>query len=143
MKTGSIEAVIGADISSYQAAMGKVQGLTQKAFQGAKNAAESAGSRISGGFGKSMLGAVVGGNLLTGALSRLGGGFTSLIGEMNDSSKAWQTFDGNLRMVGKSSGEIESVKSSLQQFAQQTIYSASDMASSYSQMAAIGEQSKS
>ncbi|WP_233554905.1 tape measure protein [Atopobacter sp. AH10] len=61
-----------------------------------------------------------------------------MTGELVESSVAWKTFDGNMRMIGKSSGEINKVKGSLQQFAQQSIYSASDMAKTYSQMAAIG-----
>lgn len=43
-----------------------------------------------------------------------------------------------MEMLGKSSGEIDSVRKSLQDFATQTIYSASDMAQTYGQMAALG-----
>src|SRR5699024_2510161 len=48
------------------------------------------------------------------------------------------TFESNMTMLGKSSSEIDSVRKSLQDFATQTIYSASDMAQTYGQMAAIG-----
>src|SRR5699024_7964710 len=40
--------------------------------------------------------------------------------------------------LGKSSSEIQSVKAELQDFATKTIYSASDMSSTYSQLAAVG-----
>ena len=64
-------------------------------------------------------------------------GVTGMIGELNDSSVAWKTFDANMRAFGKSS-QIPKVKKELKSFAQQTIYSASDMASTYSQLAAVG-----
>lgn len=61
-----------------------------------------------------------------------------MLGELSAASATWQTFEGNMGMLGKSKGEIAGVKKELQQFAQQTIYSASDMASTYSQLAAVG-----
>lgn len=63
---------------------------------------------------------------------------SDLIGELDDASKAWKTFEGNMEMLGKSADEIEAVKKELQDFATQTIYSASDMASTYAQLAAVG-----
>ena len=80
----------------------------------------------------------LGAQAVTKELSMATSGVTSMVGELNDSSKAWQTFDGNMRMIGKSENEIEGVKNSLQDFATQTIYSASDMASTYAQMASVG-----
>ena len=63
---------------------------------------------------------------------------TDLISEMNSSNAAWKTFTGNMQMLGKSDKEISETKKELQQFATQTIYSASDMATTYSQLAAVG-----
>src|SRR5699024_10004488 len=48
------------------------------------------------------------------------------------------TFNGNMRMIGQGPKQIASTRGDLQKFAQQTIYSASDMASTYSQLAAVG-----
>lgn len=94
-----------------------------------------------GGLFKSMLGANVIGSGITKGISAIGNGVRSMVTELNESSKAWQTFDGNMQMLGKSPAQIASTKGDLQKFAQQTIYSASDMASTYSQLAAVGTKS--
>ncbi|ORN02673.1 tape measure protein [Lentilactobacillus parabuchneri] len=91
-----------------------------------------------GGMFKSMLGANLVGTGITKGLSLIGTGMRSMLSELNSSSAAWQTFNGNMSMLGKSQGSITATRGSLQKFAQQTIYSASDMASAYSQFAAVG-----
>lgn len=91
-----------------------------------------------GGMFKQFLGANVIGAGITKGISAIGSGLTSMIGELNESSKAWQTFNGNMQMLGHSPKQIASTRGDLQKFAQQTIYSASDMASTYSQLAAVG-----
>lgn len=65
-------------------------------------------------------------------------GVTGLIGDMNDASAAWKTFEGNLEMNGKAEKEIKSIKNELQDFAEATIYSSSDMASTFAQLEAVG-----
>lgn len=69
-------------------------------------------------------------------------GVTNLIGEIDDSNAAWKTFEKNMEIVEKSGGKLEKstadVKKELQEFAQQTVYSSSDMASTYAQLAAVG-----
>lgn len=65
-------------------------------------------------------------------------GVTGLIGDMNDASAAWKTFEGNLRMNGKAEKDIKSIKNELQDFAEATIYSSSDMASTFAQLEAVG-----
>lgn len=72
------------------------------------------------------------------AFNAINNSVSDLIGELDDASKAWKTFEGNMGMLGKSADEIEAVKKELQDFATQTIYSASDMASTYAQLAAVG-----
>lgn len=64
--------------------------------------------------------------------------FSSVTDEINNSNKAWKTFEGNMRIFGKSEGEISAVRSSLEDYATKTVYTASDMASTYSQLAAVG-----
>lgn len=91
-----------------------------------------------GGMFKQFLGANVIGAGITKGIGAIGGGIRSMVTELNESSKAWQTFDGNMQMLGKNQSQIASTKGDLQKFAQQTIYSASDMASTYSQLAAVG-----
>ena len=80
------------------------------------------------GIGQKAFGAVT---------SSIGG----MVSELNSSSAAWKTFNGNMSMVGKGADEIASVKKELQEFAEDTIYSASDMASTYAQLSAVGIKS--
>ena len=65
-------------------------------------------------------------------------GCRDMIGELNSSSAAWQTFESNMKIFGKGDKEIKGVKKELQSFAEQTIYSSSDMAQTYAQLAAVG-----
>lgn len=60
------------------------------------------------------------------------------ISELSSSNVAWKTFEDNMQMLGQSSGKINKTKKALQQYATQTIYSASDMSQTYSQLAAVG-----
>ncbi|TLQ15298.1 tape measure protein [Lentilactobacillus parafarraginis] len=92
----------------------------------------------SGNIFKNVLGANLVGTGITKGLSLIGTGMHSMLSELNSSSAAWQTFNGNMSMLGKSQSSITATRGSLQKFAQQTIYSASDMASAYSQFAAVG-----
>ena len=78
------------------------------------------------------------GNMISKAASSATNGVRAFIGELNESTVAWSTFEGNMRQIGKSPAEINAAKKSLQKFAQDTIYSSSDMASTYSQLAAVG-----
>lgn len=104
---------------------GAFSGLTKSAGQ-------------AGGLFKSVLGGTVVGTGITKGIGLVTSGITSMIGELNEASKAWQTFEGNMQMMGKSPKQIAAAKGSMQKYAQQTIYSASDMASTYSQLAAVG-----
>ncbi len=72
------------------------------------------------------------------AFSAIKSGISSMVSEMGTANAAWKTFDANLKILGKTESEIKSVKSSMQKYATQTIYSASDMASTYAQLAAVG-----
>ena len=94
-----------------------------------------------GSMFKSMLGANIVSGALTSALGNVKDGIVGITGELNNSSKAWKTFESNLQILGKTDGEIKQVKGTLQSYAQETIYSASDMASTYAQLAAVGIES--
>lgn len=98
-------------------------------------------NKIGGSF-KSLLAANVVGSALMSGIGALKGGLTSMYGELSSNTKAWKTFEGNLTQVWGASEEtskkIGQVKSTLQDYATQTIYSASDMAQTYSQLAAVG-----
>lgn len=125
----SLEAILSARDTNFTSTMDGAQ----KAMGGLSKSAGGIGAsigKIATGFGLFKV--------VSGTISALSSGFSSLTSELNESSIAWQVFESNMAMLGKSSGEIDSTRKSLEQFAQQTIYSASDMAQTYSQMAAIG-----
>lgn len=72
------------------------------------------------------------------AFSTVKNSVSGLISEINSSNAAWKTFEGNMSIIGKGEKEINSVRSELQKFAEQTIYSSSDMASTFAQLEAVG-----
>ena len=78
------------------------------------------------------------GSMISNATSAATNGMRAFVGELNESTVAWSTFEGNMRQMGKTTEQITAAKKSLQKFAQDTIYSSSDMASTYSQLAAVG-----
>ena len=125
---------IDVDLNDGKALSGasKVKGL----LNGLTSAGEKAGSVF-----KSMLGANIIGGAVTAGIGALTGQISGLVGDINASSKAWQTFRGNMENLGLPKQEIAGVKKELQSFATETIYSASDMASTYSQLAAVGIKS--
>lgn len=83
------------------------------------------------------LGVVVG-NIATSAMQKIGQLGSELVAGLNESSAAWKTFQANMQMNGKTADEISKIKGELKDFAEQTIYSASDMASTFSQLEAVG-----
>lgn len=102
-------------------------------FGSAQNAADSLTQKLSSGLGFGVLVGI--GQKAFSALTSAASGFT---GELENTSAAWQTFEKNASMNGHLESEIASTKKELQSFAQQTIYSASDMATTYAQLDAVG-----
>lgn len=94
--------------------------------------------KSSSGLFKSMAGGVAVGNMISKGMGLAGSGIRSMLGELNEASTSWQTFEGNMHQLGASNTQITRAKSDMQKFAQQTIYSASDMSSTYAQLAAVG-----
>jgi len=91
-----------------------------------------------GGMLKSMLGAnIIGAGIIKG-ISAMSSSISGLMGDLSASSATWQTFQGNMEQLGTNQTDINSAKKAMQDYATQTIYSASDMASTYSQLAAVG-----
>lgn len=105
----------------------------KSSLEGLKSSAGKVGSVF-----KSVLGANLIGGAIMGGISALGNGMKSMVGELNSSTKAWKTFEGNMQQINMPTDQIKQVKGELQDFATKTIYSASDMASTYSQLAAVG-----
>lgn len=122
---------LAAGLSKGQSGFSKLKSaLSGDVFQGA--------SKSSNSMFKSMTGGIVVGNLISKGMGLAASGVRSMVGELNEASTSWQTFEGNMHQLGKSPAEINRAKSEMQKFAQQTIYSASDMSSTYAQLAAVG-----
>lgn len=102
-------------------------------FEKANKTAASFGSKLKSGLGFGVLMGIG-----QQAFNSIKNSASSLISELNESSAAWKTFQGNMAMFGKSKNEIAAVKKELQDYATKTIYSASEMASTYSQLEAVG-----
>lgn len=122
---------LAAGLSKGQSGFSKLKSaLSGDAFQGA--------SKSSNSMFKSMTGGIVVGNLINKGMDLARSGISSMLGELNEASTSWQTFEGNMHQIGASNTQIAKAKSDMQKFAQQTIYSASDMSSTYAQLAAVG-----
>ena len=122
---------LAAGLSKGQSSFSKLKSaLSGDVFQGA--------SKSSNSMFKSMTGGVVVGNLISKGMDLARSGISSMLGELNEASTSWQTFEGNMHQIGASNTQIARAKSDMQKFAQQTIYSASDMSSTYAQLAAVG-----
>lgn len=118
-------------LSRAQSGFSKLKGaLGKNMFDGAE--------KSSSGLFKSMVGGVAVGNMISKGMGLAGSGIRSMLGELNEASTSWQTFEGNMHQLGASNTQIARAKSDMQKFAQQTIYSASDMSSTYAQLAAVG-----
>lgn len=106
------------------------------AIKGAGSAVDTLGSKLKSGLGF---------GILTGigqkAFDSISSGIGGLISDMNEASAAWKTFQGNMSMNGHSAKEIKKTKSVLQDYATKTIYSASDMATTFAQLDAVGIKS--
>ncbi|MGT2834014.1 tape measure protein [Streptococcus hyointestinalis] len=129
MADGSVTIKVDLDGSDAQSGVSKLKNSL--------NGLEGAGSKVGSVF-KSVLGANLISSALTTGISTITNGVRDMMGELNSSQKAWKTFEGNLQAFGRSAEEINAAKTEMQDFATKTIYSASDMASTYSQLDAVG-----
>ena len=105
-------------------------------MQAAMNSANNLKQTLTGGCG---FGVMMGAGQK--AVDAITTGIGDVVSGLNDSSAAWKTFQGNMEMNGKSADEIANIKNELQSFAEQTIYSSSDMASTFAQLDAVGTKS--
>lgn len=129
MADGSVTIKVDMDGSGAQAGVSKLKSLF--------GSLESTGQKVGSVF-KSVLGANLIGSALSSGVGAITSGIRDMASELNSSQKAWKTFEGNLQAFGRSSDEIKKAKDEMQDFATKTIYSASDMASTYSQLDAVG-----
>ncbi|CYZ85849.1 tape measure protein [Streptococcus suis] len=129
MADGSVTIKVDLDGSSAQSGVSKLKTLL--------GGLENTGSKVGSVF-KSVLGANLISSALTTGIGVVTGGIRDMAGELTSSQKAWKTFEGNLQAFGRSPEVIKVAKTEMQDFATKTIYSASDMASTYSQLDAVG-----
>lgn len=122
----SIKAILSAKDSGFTSTLKEALGTT-----------ESLASKIKDGFAFGVL-TEVGQQ----AFSAVTSSAKDLISEIDSSNAAWKTFDANMKMVlgdgEEAAASIETAKESMKDYATQTVYSASDMATTYSQLAAVG-----
>lgn len=124
---------------AFSGALNKLESGLSKAQSGFnKLKSVSSSGSAGGGMFKSMLGANLAGNVVSKGMNLATNGVRSLLKTMDDSNKTWQTFDGNMRQLGVSDKSINQTKNTLQSFAEKSIYNASEMASTYSQLRAVG-----
>lgn len=132
---------IEGDESDFNDAMKRVQDSLEKTDDDLKKGSNNAsifGSVLRANLVSS---AITGGlNLLKSDIQNVVSAIASLSGDLSESSKAWQTFEANAS-TNHSQSEIKAVKKELQNFATATIYSSSDMASTYAQLDAVGVSS--
>lgn len=124
-ETYSVEAVLSAEDKGFTSGM-----------KSAGAAVISLGQKLKSGIGFGAMMAI--GNK---AVSVVTSGLSEITSGLNESSAAWKTFEGNMSMNGHSKKKIASTRKELQKFAEQTIYSSSDMASTYAQLDAVGTKS--
>ena len=128
-KTFNVRAILSAQDNGMSSALKRAQ-------QNAENLGKT-GTKLGSVF-KSVLGANLVSAGITKGIGALTSGMRGMASELNGSAKAWKTFEGNMRQINMPTDQIQKAKSELQDFATKTIYSASDMASTYSQLAAVG-----
>lgn len=122
--------------------LSKGLGQSQGAFSKLKGALSgdvfgSQENQAKGFFGSIARGALVG-NLMAAGLGKVKDMAGEVVGGLDQTNTAWNTFEGNMRFLGQSNKQIANTESQLQNYAAKTIYSASDMASTYAQLKAVG-----
>ena len=121
----SVKAVLSAADSGFTAMMNKASKVT-----------DSFADKF-----KSGLGIGAGMAVANSAISTVSNSIRSMTGELSSATATWKTFRSNMDIAGKSGKKIAKVQKQLQTFAEQTIYSSSDMASTYAQLSAVGTKS--
>ncbi|MDO4680902.1 MAG: tape measure protein [Aerococcus sp.] len=118
-------------LSRIKSALASAQSAVQSGWGKITGSANGGGG---GGMFKSLLGAMG----VYKAADMVSNGIRGITEELSGNAVAWKTFEGNMQSIGKTPQQIQSAQKSLSDFAQKTIYNASDMAVTYSQMATLG-----
>lgn len=136
----SVKAVLSAVDSGFTSTMSKAVGSMKKVGESVKGFGSKFDKPLKPantsvlGLAKSIGLVAVAGKAFNVVSGFVGG----MVSDLSASSATWQVFNGNMKTFGKSKSEIAGVKAELMDFAQKSIYSSSDMASTYAQLAAVG-----
>lgn len=121
---------------SVKAILSAVDKGFSSTFEKALNTTDKLSGKIKSGIGFGVL---------TGigqrAFDVLVDGARDLISEIDSSNAAWKNFESNLQMLGKSGDYISDASKEMKKFAEDTVYSSSDMATTYAQLEAVGTKS--
>ncbi|WP_423493078.1 phage tail protein [Lacticaseibacillus paracasei] len=128
----SVEAILSAVDRNFSGTFKNVASSASKIGDSFEKSTKPAGNFVS------TVSKIAGAIGLVKVVGAIGNGVRSMVGELDESSKAWQTFEGNMKFLGKTPAQISSIEKSLQSYAQKTIYSSSDMASAYAQFSSVG-----
>ena len=128
----SVEAILSAVDRNFSGTFNNIASSASKVGDSFEKSTKPAGNFVS------TVSKIAGAIGLTKVVGAIGAGVKSMAGELDASSKAWQTFESNMKFLGKTPAEISTIEKSLQSYAQETIYSSSDMASAYAQFASVG-----
>lgn len=118
--------------------LGKSQGAFNKLKGALSGDTFGSQEKQAKGFFNSIAGGAMVGNLMAAGLGKVKNMASEVVGSLDETSTAWNTFEGNMKFLGQSNKQIANTESQLQNYAAKTIYSASDMASTYAQMKAVG-----
>ncbi len=132
MESYSVEAVLSAVDKGFSRQMNGALN-TMNGLQKASGSALGGIMKIATGIGVFKA--------VSAVTSVVSNGIVGLGQDLEQGSATWKTFTGNMENMGKSKKEIASVRKDLQNFATDTIYSASEMATTYSQLEAVGIKS--
>lgn len=122
-----------AETFSVKAMLSAVDNGFSSTLKSALGNARSFGSELKSGLGFGVL-AGVGQQ----AFTKISSGISGLVGEIDSANASWKTFESNMSMLNWKDGDIKAAKKTLQDFAQKTVYSSSDMATTFAQLAAVG-----
>lgn len=128
----SVEAILSAVDRNFSGTFNNIASSASKVGDSFEKSTKPAGNFVS------TVSKIAGAIGLTKVVGAIGDGVRSMVGELDESSKAWQTFESNMKFLGKTPAQISSIEKSLQSYAQETIYSSSDMASAYAQFSSVG-----
>lgn len=128
----SVEGILSAVDRNFSGTFNNIASSASKIGDSFQNSTKPVGDFVS------TVSKIAGAIGLTKVVGAIGDGVRNMVGELDESSKAWQTFESNMTFLGKTPAQISSIEKSLQSYAQETIYSSSDMASAYAQFASVG-----